>query len=86
MGWNNLKIVGESKLLHGLKDNAWVYFVHSYRAKPRDSEIVVANSEYGTEFPAVIEQKNLFGTQFHPEKSGDVGAIMLKNFLRECER
>ncbi|MGH9921668.1 MAG: imidazole glycerol phosphate synthase subunit HisH [Nitrososphaerales archaeon] len=86
MGWNNLNIVGKSKLLQGLKDNAWVYFVHSYRAKPKDRDIVVANSEYGTEFPAVIEHENLFGTQFHPEKSGDVGAVMLKNFLRECER
>jgi glutamine amidotransferase len=86
MGWNNLKVVKKSKLLHGLKDNAWVYFVHSYRARPKDRSVVVANSEYGTEFPAVIEQKNLFGTQFHPEKSGDVGTVMLKNFLRECER
>ena len=86
MGWNNLKIVGESKLLHGLKDNAWVYFVHSYRARPKNKNVVVANSEYGTEFPAVIERKNLFGTQFHPEKSSDVGAVMLKNFLRECDR
>jgi glutamine amidotransferase len=86
MGWNNLKIVGASKLLQGLKDNSWVYFVHSYRAKPRDKHVVVANSDYGVEFPAVIEHENLFGTQFHPEKSGDVGAVMLKNFLRECER
>jgi len=86
MGWNNLKIVRESRLLHGLKDNAWVYFVHSYHAKPNDKKIVVASSEYGTEFPAAIEQKNLFGTQFHPEKSGDVGALMLKNFLHVCER
>ncbi len=86
MGWNNLSIVGKSRLLQGTKDNAWVYFVHSYRAKPKDENIVVANSEYGTEFPAVIEHENLFGTQFHPEKSGDVGAAMLKNFLRECER
>ena len=86
MGWNNLSIVGKSKLLQGMKDNAWVYFVHSYRTKPKDRNIVVANSEYGTEFPAVIEHENLFGTQFHPEKSSDVGAVMLKNFLRECER
>ncbi|HLE35285.1 MAG TPA: imidazole glycerol phosphate synthase subunit HisH [Nitrososphaerales archaeon] len=86
MGWNNLNIVGKSKLLQGMKDNAWVYFVHSYHAKPKDRNIVVANSEYGTEFPAVIEHENLFGTQFHPEKSSDVGAVMLKNFLRECER
>ena len=86
MGWNNLKMVRESRLLQGLKDNAWVYFVHSYRVRPKDKKIVVANSDYGTEFPAVIEQKNLFGTQFHPEKSGDIGAAMLKNFLHECEK
>ncbi len=86
MGWNNLKIVRANRLLHGLKDNAWVYFAHSYRTKPNDKKIVVASSEYGREFPAAIEQKNLFGTQFHPEKSGDAGALMLKNFLRVCER
>ena len=86
MGWNNLKLVGESKLLKGLNNNTWVYFVHSYHARPKNKNIVVANSEYGTEFPAAIEHENLFGTQFHPEKSGDIGAVMLKNFLRECER
>ena len=86
MGWNNLKFVKESKLLAGLNDNAWVYFVHSYRTRPKNKSIIVANSEYGSEFPAVIEHKNLFGTQFHPEKSGDIGAVMLKNFLQECKK
>jgi len=86
MGWNNLKFVKESKLLAGLNDNAWVYFVHSYRTRPKNKSIVVANSEYGSEFPAVIEHKNLFGTQFHPEKSADTGAVMLKNFLQECKK
>lgn len=86
MGWNNLKLMGKSKLLRGLDDNVWVYFVHSYRAKPRNDELVVARSEYGLEFPAAIEYRNLFGTQFHPEKSGEIGSVMLKNFLRECEQ
>jgi len=86
MGWNNLKFVKESKLLEGLNDNAWVYFVHSYHTRPKNEGIVVANSEYGSEFPAVIEHKNLFGTQFHPEKSGGIGAMMLKNFLQECKK
>lgn len=85
MGWNNLKIVRNSKLLKGLKNNIWVYFVHSYRAKPKDRGVVVAKSDYGLEFPAVIERRNLFGTQFHPEKSGDVGMEILKNFLQVCE-
>lgn len=86
MGWNNLKMVRDSKLLKGLKDKTWVYFVHSYRAKPKDSKVIVARSDYGVAFPAVIEYRNLFGTQFHPEKSGDVGTVILKNFLRECEK
>ncbi|MFQ5969807.1 MAG: imidazole glycerol phosphate synthase subunit HisH [Nitrososphaerales archaeon] len=87
MGWNNLKFVKESKLLEGLNDNAWVYFVHSYRTRPKNKSIIIANSEYGSEFPAVIEhKKNLFGTQFHPEKSGDIGAVMLKNFLQVCKK
>ncbi|MFQ5941582.1 MAG: imidazole glycerol phosphate synthase subunit HisH [Nitrososphaerales archaeon] len=86
MGWNNLKMIRDSKLLKGLNDNDWVYFVHSYSAKPKDSKIVVAKSDYGLEFPAVIEYENLYGTQFHPEKSSNVGMVMLKNFLRECEK
>lgn len=86
MGWNNLKMVRDSKLMKGLNDDTWVYFVHSYRTKPKDSKVVVAKSDYGLEFPATIEYKNLFGTQFHPEKSGDVGTVILKNFLRECEK
>ena len=86
MGWNNLKFVKESKLLVGLNDNAWVYFVHSYCTRPKNEGIIVANSEYGSEFPAVIEHKKLFGTQFHPEKSGEIGAVMLKNFLQECKK
>lgn len=86
MGWNNLKIVKDSKLLQGLDNDTWVYFVHSYRAKPKDRKLVVAKSDYGLEFPAAIEYKNLFGTQFHPEKSGQVGTVMLRNFLRECEK
>lgn len=85
MGWNNLKIVKESKFLKGLQDNTWVYFVHSYRTRPKDRSLVTAKSEYGLEIPAVVEYKNLFGTQFHPEKSGKKGEVMLKNFLKECE-
>ncbi len=86
MGWNNLKIVRDSKLLKGLDHNTWAYFVHSYYIKPKNRKIIVAKSDYGLEFPAIIESKKLFGTQFHPEKSGDVGMIMLRNFLRECEK
>jgi len=86
MGWNNLQIKKPSKLLDGVKDGSWVYFVHSYRVKPKNMEIVKADSDYGISVPAVIESGSLFGTQFHPEKSGKVGSIMINNFLRECKK
>ena len=86
MGLNSLQIKKESKILNGVDDGAWVYFVHSYRAKPLDEEIVVADADYGISVPAVVEKGIYFGTQFHPEKSGKVGSLMIKNFLRECKK
>jgi glutamine amidotransferase len=86
MGWNNLKIKGEGKLLKGVKDDSWIYFVHSYKTVPKDRKIIVATSDYGISIiPAVIEKGNLIGVQFHPEKSGDVGALMIKNFIELCK-
>jgi imidazole glycerol-phosphate synthase subunit HisH len=76
-----------SRLLHNVEDNSWVYFVHSYRILPEKPErkIVVANSQYGDNMiPAVIEKGSIFGTQFHPEKSGPVGSQIMKNFLKIC--
>jgi imidazole glycerol-phosphate synthase subunit HisH len=86
MGWNNLQIKGESKLLKEVKDQSWVYFVHSYKAVPKDRKLVVATSDYGVNIPAMIEKDNLIGVQFHPEKSGDVGALMIKNFIGLCKK
>ena len=86
MGWNNLEIKTSGKILEGVNDGSWVYFVHSYKIVPQESEITMAHTEYGTEFPTVIEKDNIFGTQFHPEKSGQVGGIMIKNFLEECKK
>jgi glutamine amidotransferase len=86
MGWNSLKIKKSNPLLDGVPDSSWVYFVHSYRVKPNNPDIIVADSDYGIEVPAVINKGNLYGTQFHPEKSGKVGSTMLKNFLRECKK
>ena len=85
MGWNNIEIADKkSKILHGLKDNCWFYFVHSYHIVPKDKKVIVANSKYGGNIPVVVEKNNLFGTQFHPEKSGINGAKIIKNFLRVC--
>ena len=86
MGWNSLELKKSCKILDGVKDGSWVYFVHSYRAKPLTNDVIVAESDYGIKIPAVVEKGNFFGTQFHPEKSGTVGSIMIKNFLRECKK
>jgi len=85
MGWNNLKIKTQSRLLMGVKDKSWVYFVHSYKTVPKDHKLVVATTDYGVSIPAMIERNNLIGVQFHPEKSGDVGALMIKNFIELCK-
>ncbi|HEX2124500.1 MAG TPA: imidazole glycerol phosphate synthase subunit HisH [Nitrososphaeraceae archaeon] len=85
MGWNNLEIIKkESKLLRGIKDGSWAYFVHSYLIAPENNSIVSATSQYGVNIPAIIEEGNLYGTQFHPEKSGKLGAIIMKNFVDVC--
>ncbi|TLX85805.1 MAG: imidazole glycerol phosphate synthase subunit HisH [Thaumarchaeota archaeon] len=87
IGWNNLLIVkGESNLLKGIPQDSWVYFVHSYHIEPKDENLIVAVTDYGSKLPVVIERLNLFGTQFHPEKSGKVGAHIMKNFLKICEK
>jgi glutamine amidotransferase len=85
MGWNNLEIIKkESKLLQGIKDGSWAYFVHSYLIAPENNSIVSAIAQYGVNVPAIVEEDNLYGTQFHPEKSGKLGAIIMKNFLNVC--
>ena len=86
MGWNNLEIKKSGKILEGVKNNDWVYFVHSYRVKPTNNDVITAESDYGIKVPAVVEQGNFFGTQFHPEKSGKVGKIMIQNFLDVCKK
>jgi glutamine amidotransferase len=87
MGWNNLYVTRkDSKLLQGVSDGSWVYFVHSYYVKPKDKGLVAANSHYGIKIPAVVENGNLFGTQFHPEKSGSTGSSILRNFLKACSQ
>ena len=86
MGWNNINIKKQSKILEGIKDSSWVYFVHSFVARPKKEEVVKAESDYGINVPAVVEKANFFGTQFHPEKSGKIGSVMINNFLRECKK
>ncbi len=82
MGWNNLLIAKESRLLQGLPEASYVYFVHSYYVTPQDKRMVAANCHYGIDFPAAFEHKNIFATQFHPEKSQKIGLHILKNFTQ----
>lgn len=85
IGWNNLNITNRSsKLLSGVQNESWVYFVHSYRIVSQEKEITMASTEYGTKFPVVIEKGNVFGTQFHPEKSGVIGEKIIRNFIGVC--
>lgn len=85
MGWNNLEIIkSDSKLLDGIKNGAWVYYVHSYHINPKNKSMVVASSIYGKSLPVAVEHDNIFGTQFHPEKSGAVGSRIIRNFLAIC--
>ena len=86
MGWNDLEIKRSGKILEGVKNGSWAYFVHSYRVKPNSDDVITAESDYGIKVPAVVEKDNFFGTQFHPEKSGSVGKIMINNFLDVCKK
>jgi len=87
MGWNTIEIEAQSPLIEGVPDKSYVYFVHSYKVNPKNREHVIATTSYGVRFPSIIEAKPLiFGTQFHPEKSGKIGLAMLKNFISLARR
>lgn len=82
MGWNSIEIKKGAKILQGIGTNPYVYFVHSYYLQAADPDDVAATTEYITQAHASVEHDNIFACQFHPEKSGDVGLQILKNF---CE-
>ena len=82
MGWNQLHPKLANGLIDGLKESSFVYFVHSYYAEPRSQDVVLATTDYGIEFAAIVHQKNIWATQFHPEKSQHVGERLLDNFGR----
>jgi glutamine amidotransferase len=86
MGWNTLNMVKQNELFDDIAENSYVYFVHSLYPVPVDREIVCTQTEYGTTFASAIASKNVYGTQFHPEKSGEVGLKILKNFAKVVVR
>ncbi len=81
VGWNNIRVIKKSPLLEGINDEVDFYYVHNYYLDPKNSEEAIASTNYGMEFCAVINKDNIYGIQFHPEKSQRAGARLLKNFL-----
>ena len=86
MGWNTLNIAHQNELFDGIAEGTYVYFVHSLYPVPKDKTIICTTTEYGTTFTSAVASKNIYGTQFHPEKSGDVGLKILKNFVQTVVR
>jgi glutamine amidotransferase len=81
MGWNSVKQIGEHPVFAGIEDEAYFYFVHGFYPEPEDRSVVIGETEYGVMFASVIARENLVATQFHPEKSGEAGLQLYRNFL-----
>ena len=86
MGWNSLERRAETPLLSGIEDGGYVYFVHSYQALPDEESDVIATTDYEGEVVAVVGRQNIVATQFHPEKSGELGLRMYANFVGSLGR
>jgi len=82
MGWNELKVQKEDPLLKGVQPGSFVYFVHSFYVDPASPDVTLATTDHGIEFAAIVHHKNVWATQFHPEKSQHVGERLLDNFAR----
>lgn len=80
IGWNSLQFQNDSPLFRGLDDGMYVYFVHTFCGYPKNESNVIARTQYGPSVVAAVSQGNVFGCQFHPEKSGETGLAILKNF------
>jgi glutamine amidotransferase len=85
MGWNNLKFKQNDLILKYIKEDEYVYFVHSYYAESDNSELL-AYAEYEKIIPAIVRNKNVYGIQFHPEKSGETGLNILKAYTEIIEK
>ena len=82
IGWNQLNILKKSKIFNNIKNNSHMYFVHSYEFIPEDKDVVSATTEYSSNIVCSVEKENIFGTQFHPEKSDKEGLKIIENFIK----
>ena len=85
MGWNNVASIKDSNILKGIQDQSYFYFVNSFYCQPEEKEVIAGTTDYGITFASVIEKDNIFATQFHSEKSGEIGLQLLKNFSEVCK-
>jgi len=81
IGWNQISIVKESKIFKNIKNNSHMYFVHSYEFIPEDKNVISATTDYSSNIVCSVEKENIFGTQFHPEKSDKIGLKVINNFI-----
>ena len=82
IGWNSVNIIKKNKLLKNIENDSYLYFVHSYYVEPKNKGIVLTKTDYGIDFVSAIEKGNIFGVQFHPERSGNIGINILENFVK----
>ena len=81
IGWNEINIKKESKIFKGIENNSHMYFVHSYEFVPEDKSVISATTDYSSNVVCAVENENIFGTQFHPEKSDKIGLKIISNFI-----
>ena len=81
IGWNQINIVKDSKIFKDVENNSHMYFVHSYEFIPEDKDVISATTDYSSKVICSVEKDNIFGTQFHPEKSDKIGLKIIKNFI-----
>ena len=82
IGWNEINIMKESKIFNGIESNSHMYFVHSYEFIPNDKSVISATTDYSSNIVCSVEKGNIFGTQFHPEKSDKIGLKIIDNFIK----
>ncbi len=84
MGWNTVHFSKESSFVDGISDKGWFYFIHTYYPEGVEEQFILGKTDYGVTFPCIVEKDNIFGTQFHPEKSHSMGLKIIENIARRA--